>query len=166
MRAGILVIVGALLASCAKEEPTPAQQAREDEADIAAVEAAQVPPPTPVEPAKITYPDIEKNDMFGAGCSFAPGTSLAAVAIAQPARAFMKLEGKIEIFAPDGGSGDLPLGAKGKYTAGAWSFVLDLASTEGTPSGSEGMNYPARLILRNARDQIVYEASGTAQCGS
>lgn len=166
MRAAMLLMAGLLVASCEKEAPSAAEQARMDEADVAAVQAAQVPPPTPIEPGKITYPDIEKNDMFGAGCNFAPLGSMAAVALAQPGRAFMKLDGEIETFAPDAGSGELPLGVKGKYTGGAWSFVLDLAEVEGKPSGSEGMNYPARLVLRNERDQVVYEDDGIAQCGS
>ena len=72
MRVAVVVFAGLLAASCAKEEPSPAEQERLDQADIAAVQAAQVPPPTPVEPERILYPDIEKHDMFGAGCSFAP----------------------------------------------------------------------------------------------
>ena len=158
------LILGA--SACAADEPSPAEKARAEEADIAAVKAAQQPPPTPVTPDTIGYPEIEKHDMFGAGCSFAPGQSIAAIALAQPARAFMKIDGEIETFAPDAGSGELPLGVRGKYTGGAWSFVLDIAAGEGKPSGSEGVNYPARFILRNDRDQIVYNATGTAQCGS
>ncbi|GGD93713.1 hypothetical protein GCM10011515_11890 [Tsuneonella deserti] len=137
-----------------------------DEADVAAVEAAQVPPPTPVQPGTIGMPDIEKFDMFGAGCSFAPGKGIATVALLQAERGFMKIDNKIVVFAPDAGSGDLPLGAKGKYTGGAWSFILDLASEEGKQSGIETVNYPARLVLRNDHDQIVYQEDGTAQCGS
>jgi hypothetical protein len=154
------------LAGCAEEAPTPAEKARMDEADIAAVNAAQVPPPTPVAPGKILYPDIERYELFGAGCNFAPAGSMAAIALAQPARGYMKLDGRLESFAPDAGSGDLPLGAKGKYTAGAWSFVLDLAEEEGAQSGTETVNFPAHFILRNQYDQVVFEADGVAQCGS
>lgn len=154
------------LAACAEDEPSAAERARQDEADIAAVNAAQVPPPTPVTPEKILYPDIERHDLFGAGCNFAPGGSMAAIVLAQPARAYMKIDGKLETFAPDAGSGDLPLGAKGKYTGGAWSFVLDLAEEEGKQSGMETVNYPAHFVLRNEYDQIVYDATGVAQCGS
>lgn len=155
-----------LLAACGEEAPSPAEQKRMDDAAVAAVEAAQVPPPSPVTPERILYPDIEKHDLFGAGCNFAPEGSMAAVVLAQPARGFMKIDGQMVAFAPDAGSGDLPLGAKGKYTAKAWSFVLDLAAEEGTQSGTETVNFPAHFVLRNDRDQIVYEANGTAQCGS
>jgi hypothetical protein len=166
MRVALIVCAALLAASCADEEPSAAEQARQDAADIAAVNAAQVPPPSPVDPNTIGMPDIEKYDMFGAGCSFAPGTGIAAIALLQQKRGFMKIDGKVVPFAPDAGSGDLPLGAKGKYTAGAWSFVLDLASAEGKQSGSETINYPARFVLRNDHDQVVYQSDGTAQCGS
>lgn len=154
------------LAACGEEGPSPSEQQRMDDADVAAVKAAQVPPPTPVTPDKILYPDIEKYDLFGAGCNFAPEDSMAAIALAQPGKGFMKIDGDLEAFVADAGSGDLPLGAKGKYTAGAWSFTLDLAEDEGKQSGMETTNFPARFELRNDRDQIVYQANGIAQCGS
>lgn len=166
MRGFVIVCCALLAASCAKEGPSAAEQERMEEADIAAVNAAQVPPPSPVEPARILTADIEKYDMFGAGCRFAPGSSIGPIALLQEKRAFMKIDSTILPFAPDAGSGELPLGVKAKYTGGAWSFVLDLASEEGTQSGSETINYPARFVLRNAHDQIVYQTDGTAQCGS
>ena len=166
MRLAFIVCAALLSASCGKEGPSAAEQARIDEADIAAVNAAQVPPAMPVEPDRITMADIEKYDLFGAGCSFAAGKGISAIALLQEQRGFMKIEGTVIPFAPDAGSGDLPLGVKGKYTGGAWSFVLDLASEEGKQSGIETVNYPARFVLRNDRDQIVYQADGTAQCGS
>ena len=79
---------------------------------------------------------------------------------------FMKIDGELVAFAPDAGSGDLPLGTKGKYTSKAWSFLLDIGAVEGEQAGSEAVNYPAHFVLRNDRDQIVFEANGTAQCGS
>ncbi|MFA9199692.1 MAG: hypothetical protein ACEQR8_00690 [Cypionkella sp.] len=163
---GAMAALVLALAACGDEGPTAAEKARMDDADVAAVKAAQVPPPTPVTPDKILYPDIERYELFGAGCNFAPAGSMAAVALAQPARGYMKIDGRLESFAPDAGSGDLPLGAKGKYTAGAWSFVLDLAEEEGQQSGTETVNFPAHFILRNQYDQVVYQADGTAQCGS
>jgi len=166
MRGLTMVCAALALASCAEDGPSHAEKARMDEADVAAVKAAQTPPPSPVTPDKILYPDIEKYSLFGAGCNFAPEGGLAAIALAQPAKGYMKIDGKLEAFAPDAGSGDLPLGAKGKYTSGAWSFVFDLAAGEGEQAGSETLSYPAKFVLRNDRDQIVYEASGVAQCGS
>lgn len=165
-RAALIASALALLAACGDDAPSPSEKARMDDADVAAVKAAQTPPPSPVTPDRILYPDIEKYALFGAGCNFAPEGSMAAIALAQPAKGFMKIDGKLEAFAPDAGSGDLPLGVKGKYTSGAWSFVLDLAAGEGEQAGGETLSYPAKFVLRNDRDQIVYEAGGVAQCGS
>ena len=47
-------------------------------------------------------PDIEKYDMFGAGCSFAPGKGIAAVALLQPERGFMKIDGGVVRFRSSG----------------------------------------------------------------
>jgi hypothetical protein len=162
-----MLILGVLaLSACSEDGPSPAEQARMDDADIAAVKAAQVPPPTPVTPDKILYPDIERYNLFGAGCNFAPKGSIAAIALAQEAKGFLKIDGQLVPLAPDAGSGELPLGVREKYTGGAWSFVLDLAEEEANQTGSETVSYPARFVLRNDRDQIVYESSGIAQCGS
>ncbi|MCT2558794.1 hypothetical protein N0B51_07350 [Tsuneonella sp. YG55] len=166
MRAIWVLPLALAAAGCDSKEPSAREQALRDEADVAAVKAAQEAPPVPVTPDKILYPDIEKYDLYGAGCNFAPDGSMAAIALAQPGHGYMKIDGKLEGFAPDAGSSDLPLGAKGKYTAAAWSFMLDIGEGEGEQDGIETVNFPARLILRNDRDQIVYEASGVAQCGS
>lgn len=166
MRAYWIMQLALVVAACGEKEPSAAEKLRQDEADIAAVKAAQTPPPVPVMPDKILYPDIERYDLYGAGCNFAPEGSMGAIAMAQTARGYMKIDGELEAFAPDVGSGDLPLGAKGKYTSGAWSFTLDLAAEEGTQEGSETVNFPARFELRNTRDQLVYQADGIAQCGS
>ena len=50
MRASLVICAALLAASCGKEELSPTEQARQDEADVAAVNAAQVPPPVPIEP--------------------------------------------------------------------------------------------------------------------
>ena len=55
----MIVCAALLAASCSKDEPSAAEQARMDQADIEAVNAAQVPPPAPVEPDRITITDIE-----------------------------------------------------------------------------------------------------------
>lgn len=156
-----------LLAACGGAEPTAAEKAAQEEADIAAVEQAQDIPPEPVTLEAIAYPDIEKHDLFGASCAFAPeGGGMGALALAMEKGAFIKVDGQIERLAPDIGSPQLPLGARGKYDGKRRSLILDIAEGEGEQDGMETMRFPARLVVRNDRDQVVYETSGFAQCGS
>ena len=163
----LVLFIPILLAGCGEPEPSAAERAAQDEADIAAVKDAQVVRPTPVAPDPIRYPDIERHQLYGAACAFVPeGGGLAPVALAMERAGYMKIDGEIERFAPDPGSAQLPLNARGKYDGRDFSFLLDIAEGEGRRSGSETISYDARLILRNGQDQVLYEASGLAQCGS
>ena len=157
-----------LLAACnSAPEETPAQKNAREEAKIAAVEQAQEIPPMPIQLEPIGYPDIEKHDLFGASCAFAPeGGGIGALVLAMEGGAYVKTDGKITRLAPDAGSPELPLGARGRYTGKQYSLVFDLAEGEGKQEGIETVNYPARLVVGNERDQIVYQANGIAQCGS
>lgn len=162
-----------LLAACGERELTPEQQEAADERAIAAVEAAQVPPPTPVTLEPILFADIEQHNLFGAGCTFLPAGGLAEapdgkgmLALASASGAYIKVDGDLHRLAPDAGSPELPLGARGKYDGKEYAVILDIASEEGEPNGMETIDFPARLVLRNSRDQTVYAETGVAQCGS
>ncbi|PZO71611.1 MAG: hypothetical protein DI636_03275 [Pelagerythrobacter marensis] len=154
------------LLACAPEQ-TAEQKAAADAADIAAVERAQQVPPEPINPQTIAFADIEKHDLFGASCAFVPETSgTDPVLLAMERAGWMKIKGEMIRFAPDAGSAALPLGARGRYTGAKYAFTLDIAEGEGRQSGSETTDFPARLVVSDERDQVAYEANGTAQCGS
>lgn len=155
-----------LLSAC-KQELSAEEQAAKDEEAIAAVEAAQIVPPTPVSPQAITFDDIKNNDLFGAGCIFRPAEAPEDnIAIAMERAGYMKIDEKIVRLAPDAGSPELPLGARGKYDGRDYVFILDIATEEGERSGMETVDYPAVFVVKNERDQKVYETNGVAQCGS
>lgn len=162
-----LVLLGACLLPACGSEMSAEERAAADERAIAAVEAHQAPPALPVAPEKILYPDIEKNDLFGTSCAFAPeGGGLGAIALAMEDAGYLKLDGEIVRLAADKGSGDLPMGAYRKYDGKANSFRLELDREAGKQDGIETTNYPASLTILDAGDRVVYEASGIAQCGS
>lgn len=162
----VLALACLSLTACS-EESSPQEQAREDAAAIASVEAAQVPPPQPVNLSAITFPDIERENLFGAGCNFAPtGGGMGAITIAQNKAGYLKVDGQIERFAPDSGSAELPYGARERYTSGNRSFRLIVDTSESQQSGYETMDYPGRLVIRDSQDRIVYEADGIVQCGA
>jgi len=151
-----------LLAGCGESSPTFS-----DEEAIAAVEAANNAPP-PLEevvPEAILYPDIESNDIYGASCAYAPGTSLGARAITRPLDAFMKIDDDIVRFAADPGASELPYGTRSLYTGRSYSLHLEIAE-EGEATMDQTNLYEGTITLRDAHGRIVYTGTGGVSCGA
>jgi len=158
----VLSLMG--LAACG---PSPEEDAAQRARDVAEVRANQAPPPEQLMPEPILYPDIEENNLFGAGCNFVPeGGGMGAIALAQAGEGYMKRNGAVLTFAADKGSAQQPLGSWRKYDGKEYGFILDLDSEMGEQDGMETVNFPARLTVRDGRGDTVYESAGTAQCGS
>ncbi|HLV06864.1 MAG TPA: hypothetical protein VKY80_04250 [Croceibacterium sp.] len=177
MRRLVLIAGTALALAGCERELTPEEQALADERDIALVQKANssIPPMVPVTPEPLLLPDIERFDMLGEACSYAPGTSLGARVIARQADAFMKIDGKIERFAADPGAPELPAHTRSVYHSKNYSLRLELredaASEEAGPDGpaedarSDGQRYyEGSVTLRDPHGRIVYEGAGLAQC--
>lgn len=146
---------------------SPEEQALKDERDIALVERANAagPPAREISPEPIGAPDIERHDLFGQACNYAPGTSLGTRVIAREADAWMKIDGEMIRFSADPGSRELPGGTRSLYSGK--SFALQLAvSGDGNPAGQETTDYEGTVTLRDAWGREVYEGSGLAQCRS
>ena len=175
----LLVLAGtALLAGCG-DDVSPDEQAAADERDIAMVENANkaMPPLRLVSPEPILLPDIERYDLLGEACSYAPGTSLGARVIAREADAFMKIDGEIERFAADPGARELPMHTRSVYNSKDYSLVLALGDG-GSEAAGEGntesasptsptdgrSNHEGSVTLRDAYGRVVYEGVGLAQC--
>jgi len=161
----VLMLAGAalLLTGCRDEAPSGERNAA-DERAVAMVEAANnAPPPVQlVTPEPILLPDIERYDLLGETCSYAPGTSLGARVIAREADAFMKIEGNIERFAADPGARELPMHTRSVYNSKDYSLVLALR--EDTGEGEQRASYEGSVTLRDADGRVVYEGTGEAQC--
>lgn len=153
-----------LLAGCG-EEMTPEEQALRDERDVAMVQAANAvnPPIKLITPEPILPPDIERHDLDGAGCSYAPGTSFGTRVIAREVDAFIKVDGEIVRLAADSGSRELPQGTRTLYTGRAYSLRLSI-SGEGEPAPSGGVDYEGTVLVRDAYGREVYEGTGLARC--
>ena len=163
----VLGLAGAalLLAGCG-DGASDEELAQSDERDVAMVEAANkaAPPLRLVSPEPILLPDIERYDLLGESCSYAPGTSLGARVIAREADAFMKIDGEIERFAADPGSRELPMHTRSVYNSKGYSLVLTLE--EDTGEDEQRTSYEGTVTLRDAHDRIVYEGVGEAQCAA
>ena len=161
---GLLLSWVVLLSACG---PTPEEQAAADARDVAEIKANQTPPPIPLKLDPIRYREIEKFDLYGAGCAFAPdGGGLAAVALAMGEEGYLIRDGELLRLAPDAGSTELPYLARQKYTGREYSFTLELDEASGKQSGEETSDYRGELTVRDSYDRIVYSAKGLTQCGA
>src|SRR5688572_26478282 len=161
----LLGLAGAalLLAGCG-DDASPGEKAAADARDVEMVEAANkaAPPVQLITPEPILLPEIERYDLLGEACSYAPGTSLGARVIAREADAFMKIDGEIERFAADPGSRELPMHTRSVYNSKDFSVVLALA--EDTDAGEERTSYEGSVTLHDAYGRVVYEGIGETQC--
>lgn len=174
MRSGLAVVGLFLLAGCGSE-PTAEEQAASDARDVAMVKEANevMPPLKQVTPEPILLPDIERYDLLGEACNYAPGTSLGTRVIAREADAFVKIEGEMVRLAADPGARELPLHTHTLYNGKEYSLRLSIEG-EGDEEGvgetespvPQPTNYEGTVQLRDAYGRIVYEGTGLAQCKS
>ncbi|HAD16382.1 MAG TPA: hypothetical protein DCF81_05755 [Erythrobacter sp.] len=159
----ILIVLLALTLTACSNEPNEEERA----AAVVEVEANRIPPPEELQLEPIRYREIEKNELYGTGCSFAPdGAGMSAVALAMAETGHFLRGDKLITLAADKGSPELPYLARRKYDGAAYSMTLDLDEAEGEQSGEETSDYPATLTIRDASEQVVYRKSGIAQCGA
>jgi hypothetical protein len=161
-----LAFAALTLAGC-ERELTSEEQAQRDERDIALVEQAGrvLPPLRQVTPEPILYPDIERYDLYGAACNYAPGTSLGTRVVAREADAFVKIDGEVLRFAADPGSRELPLRTRSLYNGRNHVLRLQIDG-KGEQAGMETANFEGSVTLLDAHGRVIYEGSGLAQCGS
>ena len=163
-----LVAPAVLLVAACAEEVSPEEQELRDAQALAAVERANAlePPLEEVIPETIAYGDIERHDIYGASCAYAPGTSLGARVIARQADAFMKVDGEILRFAADPGSRALPLETRTLYNGRAYSLRLEIEQQGEPPATPEARQiYEGTIYLRDRWDRVVYSGSGPVECG-
>ena len=156
---GVLV----LLAGCGEKKSAAEKRAGDDRA-IAQVNAAQAvkPPPKPIEPQPILFGDIQKYDLFGAGCAFAPGDSMGAVLLTRGKVAYLLIDGHPVRFASDPGSTKLPLDTVSRYVGKELALSLTRSGNE----AGEATRWAGHLVVTDPYDQVVYEADGQVQCGA
>src|SRR6187455_1031631 len=117
----------ALLAGC-DSGPTEEEQAAADARDVAMVEAANdvKPPMKEVTPDPILFPDIERYDLLGEACNYAPGTSLGTRVVARESDAFLKIGGEVHRLAADPGSRELPMHTRTLYSGKEFALRLSI----------------------------------------
>ena len=158
------ILLGLLLTTACKREPTQAEKAAADARAIAEVEAVQDthPPIQPVTPEAITPADLERFDLLGVGCALVPGDQRGGdpVIVAGPTRATVKIEGRLRTFASDPGAKSLPMGAWTHYVGKDVSLGIE----QETPGGKLPLSGPARLTIKDRFDRVVHSVAGTLRC--
>ena len=132
---------------------------------LACGETNAEPPVQAVTPQTITYSDIEANNLFGAGCAYASGTSMAPIVLAMPDEAVMKIGGEVQRFRIDPESEGTRLGSRSRYLAEDRVLFLTVEG-EGSPAGEETVNFTGSVRLIDGAGAELYATTGTVQCGS
>ncbi len=154
--------VAGMLAACSNGSD-PAR----DAADIAEIEAMHdMPAIKQISPEHISYPDIEKNNLFGVSCGFAPGNSMRVLFLAMDEHGYMKLDDKIVTLAPDKGSAKLPVTGYTHYDGKEFSVTLDLDEVTDAQEGIELTKWRGRMTVRDHKDRITYDKDGLVGCGA
>ena len=163
-----ILLVGLVALAACTEQPSKQDLAAEAERAIAEVEQVNNTPP-PLEtivPETIGYPDIEKHDMFGAACAYAPGTNLGARVIARETDAFVKVGGKIIRLAADPGAREMPSGTRSLYNGTSYSLRLTIDSEGREDPVSIGTKlYDGTMYVRDSWDRVIYRGEGVVSCG-
>ena len=159
--AALLVLTGC------DNEPTPEEQALSDARDVAMVEEANdvTPPLELVTPDPILFPDIERYDLLGEACNYAPGTSLATRVVSRESDAFLKIRGEVHRLAADPGSRELPQHTRTLYSGKEYALRLSISNQAEGDTDSDGQtNYEGTVQLRDRYGRVVYEGTGLVQC--
>jgi hypothetical protein len=159
-----LALIAALLVVACK--PNPEGRAERNQRDVALVQKANdtLPPLEEVSPEPIGYAEMERYDLTGASCSYAPGTSFGALVIARGDDAFMKVGGKIQRFAADPGSRELPQKTRSLYNSREYSLKLGTTGEGNAVPGQSGTDYEGAVTLYDPHGRVVFEGSGLARC--
>ena len=122
-------------------------------------------PVSSVKPQAITYSDIEANNLHGAGCAFASGTSIAPIVMAAGDEAVMKIDGEIRRFRLDSESEGARSGTEARYLAEDRVLLLTIEG-ESAPGGEETANLTGSVRLVDGAGAVLHTSAGTVQCGS
>ena len=166
-----LVLLPLFLASCDEPAAENEQADRAPPAPAIVVTETEKPAPPPAEaldPQPVSWADIERAGLVGAGCAFVPAGAAAnqAVMVSSSEGAVMKRRGAALTFAPDPDSREMPYGTRAVYTGTGLSLELAKAGGEGEVSGEETVRWPGILTVRDQQHRISYQAAGSLECGA
>lgn len=162
--AAVLALAG-LVAGCGED---PAVEKAEDARDVAMVERMSREPLVPIVPMPITAQDVDQYGLDQGvgrpGCRFGKGEGAGPdpLFIASSDEGFLRIDGELRRYAAKGTSASLPGGARTTYVGlGGW---IDLARLPDAGTGADALRWPARLVLHDSQERVVFTADGTMTC--
>ena len=166
MRKAVLILA-MFLAACS---PDPAQQAREDAAAVAAVNAAQnrIPPMKALGLEQLAPEDFARMDDKGASCAFYLGTvpEARALMVARPSYGWVKIDSELLRLISDSGSTAGPLSTRSHYTGRDMTVRIEPRSGDRAASAQPRQIVPAQIIVRDRWDRVVFAAAGEQRCAA
>lgn len=161
MRLALILAAALAVGACSGERDAP-----DESTDYAAINKAAVAPPEPITPDVITFAEIEKHNLFGAGCNVPEPGGEGLYLIADDDAAYFLLDGELIHLAPVPGSGQLPYGTLSSYDGLAHSVDLTIDMDSEDVEAPEVVNYRGRLIIRDEKDRPVFDYAGPITCGA
>ena len=114
----------------------------------------------------ITFEDLEKNDLFGAGCYILAGEGEDMVFLGDDLRGAVKLDGRIVLLSPDDASAELPYLSRERYEGAELNILLGLPEGDGEPVGEEAVRWPGSIEITDKSGKTIYAAEGILECGA
>ena len=152
----------AILLVCAACSPDKAEEA--PDIDYDAMNEAAEGPGAMIQPTPMTFADIERFNLFGAGCNISQGDGL--IFIAQPEEGYFLLNGELKRLAPHATRAELPYGMSDHYDGREHSVELQIDLASEKVEAPEVVTFQGSMTIRDAKERVVYEYSGPIQCGA
>ncbi len=168
MRRALLLLLAVLACSGCSSSPGETPRKGSDTRAVAEVERLSTPPAIPLHPQPIAYTDIEKYDLFGAGCYFLDGAGDKApmLFLASDEQGWLQLDGEMIAFSAVRSSTGLPYVSWSKYVVLARTVELKRDWAAARSTGPETETAPGTIIIHDERERVVFKRSGSIDCGA
>jgi hypothetical protein len=165
IRLAIPLIVLVVLSACG-EDRTERKAANDalDARDVAMVERMNRVPPQSIEPDAFSPEEIGRYGLGTMPCAFQRGDmpGLGPIFVADRDEGVMKVGEQIRRLAARSESAELPGGARTTYVGIDSWLQLERLPDDGT--GADEAMFPARLVIHDAQERIVFRVDGTVRC--
>jgi len=162
IRLAIRLIVLVVLSACGEDRTE--RKAANDARDVAMVERMNRVPPQSIEPDAFSLEEISRYGLGTMPCAFQRGDmpGLGPIFVADKDEGVMKVGEQIRRLAARSESAELPGGARTTYVGIDSWLQLERLPDDGT--GADEAMFPARLVIHDAQERIVFRVDGTVRC--